>query len=184
MSAEDPGHFAREQLWRGALHAWLAFMTLMLTTLLWLLVMPPLLSDEPAAFSVFTVVVLSAIFMFYAAAIGGVVSLAVVLLGIPLAALLALSLRHVRGLAWHVTAFGAFGAGIGLIVAGVWTVASQPQLRGDAVTAISVCLCALATGYGRWRASRAPRRPRQRPLAGSDTDADADAESRLWALSD
>ncbi len=177
MTGQAPGQFTREQLWRGALHSWLAFMALMLATFFVALVVPPLLTDASPALGAGGTVVMSLIFVFYAAVIGGVVSLVVTLVGVPVAALFALALRRVRGLAWHVTAFGAFGVTLGLIVAAIWGALGDGRVMVNGVALASACLCGLATAYGRWRASRDPRVRSSGPHA----DPDADAEDRLSA---
>lgn len=166
MTPSPAGGFTRAQLWRGALHAWLAFMVLMLTTFFVALVVPPLVTNATPALSADTIVFQSLLLVGYAAVIGGVVAFVVTLVGTPVAALLALALRRVRGLAWHVVAFAAFGAAIGLIVAIAWVSLGDARVTLNGVTLASACLCGVATGYGRWRASRVPRaaaRPSERP---------------------
>lgn len=154
MSDTAPAEFARGDLWRGALYAWIAFMVLMELAL----VIAAYVGDSLAPGASGSNVAYLPVFVIYSLMIGGVVSCVVALLCIPLAALLGLAMRSVRSRPLHYLAFAGLGAAVGyLVVLIVAASAGGDHLLG--VTAVvTTLICALATAYGRWCAERCRQR--------------------------
>lgn len=155
------GAFTRDQLWRGALHAWVGFMTLMtIAAFVWAIVasMTPFsLSSIGAAVYAFG----------WVALIGGVISIFVTVLGLPFAALVGYALRGVRRSWVHLSAFAAFGIAIGAAVAAGVAAMSRSAMLDPAMIVVVLAACAAATVYGRWQADRTPKR-RDPPIQEED----------------
>ncbi|MCM3500886.1 hypothetical protein M3667_03210 [Microbacterium sp. P26] len=147
---------------RGAGHAWLVFMVVLLAAVA---VTAGLEFSGDAAGSPFTPASVLGASLLWTALIGGGVSLLVTAVGMPLAWLCARALRRRRSMAFHAAAWAVFGLLVGPATIAVFCAAS-----GDAylLTTPFAPASAAATGisvlYGWWRASRRVRRA----IASSD----------------
>lgn len=155
------GAFTRDQLWRGALHAWLGFVTLLtIAAFVW----AALASMRPFTPPSVGAAVYAA---GWVAAGGGVVSIFVTVLGLPVAALVGYALRGVRRRWVHLSAFAAFGIAIGAAVVSIFTAMSRPAMLDPVMVGVVIAVCAGATVYGRWQADRTPNR-RDPPIEEED----------------
>ena len=147
-----PAAFTRDQLWRGALHAWLGFVALLVIAAgVWTLVV------SAARFDLSTVSV--AVYAAgWFAVLGALISLVVTIVGLPVAALIGHALRGVRRRWVHLVAFAAFGVGIGAAVVGVFVALSKAVALDPTIVTVLLALCAAATAYGRWQGARTPKR--------------------------
>ena len=169
MSAQPhPGAFTREQLWRGALHSWIAFMVLMVLAWTIAAIVSDVTSDLHSSTGA---VAILPIILVYAILIGGAVSLIVTLVGVPLAALVGRGLRDVRSRAIHVLVFAGFGALVGAIPPVILAVDGRGYLV-EFLAVVSITICAASTAYGRWRADRPPRRRADRDARDEDAIVD------------
>jgi len=150
--ANRPRVFTREQLWRGATHAWLAFVVLLTTaTIVWTLAA----GGAPFDPSTLTMAAYAALwFAFF----GGLVSMVVTIAGLPVAAAVGYALRRVRRRWIHLGVFAVFGAVIGAAAIAVFAALSSAVTLDPAFVTLTLGVCAAATVYGRWQGGRTPQR--------------------------
>ena len=144
--------FTSEQLWRGATHAWLAFMVLLATaTVAWTLAA----GSAPFDPSTLTMAAYAAVWVAF---FGGLVSMVVTIVGLPVAAAVGYALRRVRRGWIHLGVFAVFGAVVGAAAIAVFAALSSAVTLDPAFVTLTLGVCAAARVYGRWQGARTPQR--------------------------
>ena len=148
-SADEPFAFSRDEWLFGAFQSWLAFVVLACAAMVAWSVFPSLPTRFDGLAWVPMIVAMTAI-------IGGTVSFAVMLIGLPVAYALGRALRRTTSTAVHLTTYAGLGAAIGTLALGVFWLAVGAPWPALAVTTIAVTTA--STTWGWWRASRGARR--------------------------
>ncbi|WP_345543262.1 hypothetical protein [Microbacterium jejuense] len=149
----------REEVLRGALWALLTFNALVLATLVVSGLVASMMQPNGGG-AIVAQVWGFALVLGYAVLIGGGVSMLVALVGLPLAWLIAWSLRRSVSITAHVIAFAVFGAAVGVVALFVFAVASTNWSTAflSPLLPITVVLTTVSVLVGWWRASRHARR--------------------------
>ena len=117
-TVEEPMAFTRDELGRGAFCSWGIFMGLMLGGLIVMFIGSGFQSAPTSGW--ISLIGTALAFGLFAGIIGGVVSLLVMALGMPVAWLLGRALRRVAALGIHLLVYSAFGIVVG--AAAMWAV--------------------------------------------------------------
>lgn len=144
-----------EDVLGGAGRAWVLFMLLLLGCVT---VVGVLEASRIGSEAVLTIPYLVGSLLGGTLAVGGLVSLATMIAGVPLAWLVARMLRRRRSMAVHVGVWAVFGLLVGpTVVAVIAVITGSASLLTTPYTPISAALTAVSVLYGWWRASRGAR---------------------------
>lgn len=182
---DEPMAFTRDELGRGAFCAWGIFMGLMLGGLIiWMLAGSALTAMSFSPMSWWNSLVGTLVLVFiYAGIIGGVTSLLVMALGIPVAWLLGRALRRVTAYGIHLLVYSGLGIVVG--IAAMWAVSLLVPggVIENPIGWIVAASAFVAVPLGWWVAARSALledRGVARRRSGAP-DADADFEDAVTA---
>lgn len=146
---DRPFAFTRADAWTGAAWAWAAFMVLMLLALI-----------ATAIVSGGTWSSYLGIVLFYALLLGGMVSMVVMFVLLPVFWGVAVLLRGVRPVAVHLVVHGLLGATIGIAAVAVYAafMYDPAATLASPLLPITVAITGAAVLIGWWRGSRRVRR--------------------------
>ena len=145
-------------VFRGGVVAWGVFVGLMLVAFAIAGIVADMVgrADGVSVMSSLSVLPLALV---YTAFIGGTASFLVTMLGLPVAWLLARSLRHVTSITRHVTVYALLGAAVGCLALSVTATfsGSPADVFFSAAAPVTILICATSVVTGWWRASRRVR---------------------------
>ena len=170
-SAERPMAFTYGELARGALIAWGAFVVLLLIAFFVpTLMIPGALTGQ---YVLSSLLVMTSVIIIY----GGLFSFVAMLVGSPLAWLIARTLTRVRAIPVHVAIFFLLGAVIGVLAILVLGLVFPNSVDGIQwpISALIIVPAALAVPFGWWRSARRALRKDRGAHRPRVTNADPDA---------
>ncbi|WP_194419634.1 hypothetical protein [Microbacterium abyssi] len=154
-----PMAFVRQQLWRGAISAWIVFLALMLTGVAVVTISASMATQSAVA----SLPMLLVITLLAAALVGGVISLVITLIGVPVAGAISRLLQNEPRVYVHVVVYTALGAVVCVIVALIAGAVVQVSPLGLLTTPLGFVIaaaCVAAPPIGWWHAYRSSLRPR------------------------
>lgn len=148
-TADEPMAFTRDEFWRGAMRAWGAFLVLLLIGEIVASVVSDVTYAAQSDVAHMSSVSILPIVLGMSLLIGGTVSGASLLLGIPLARRMATALRRQRRISVHVACYAVFGFVFGGVIgAGTYALAffsSSVAVALEAVLAVGAIAGALTS---------------------------------------
>ncbi|GAA1846324.1 hypothetical protein ACFQZV_09485 [Microbacterium koreense] len=158
-ASPPPGAAPMNATWadvfRGGVVAWGVFVGLMLIAF----AIAGIVADAVAradGVSVMSSLSVLPLALVYTAFIGGTASFLVTMLGLPVAWLVARSLRHDTSIARHVMVYALLGAAVGCLALAVTAAfsGSLVDVFFSAAAPVTILICATSVVAGWWRASR------------------------------